>query len=495
MCPGRLQSFSLINLVTDLRAKIIDTITRLLLFRKRTSLILLLVMSLASAAIIVVNNYSVRVLSSVRAYVNGESQYSKGQKDASAFLINYISFHNPTDYTAFRNSIAIPLGDHTARVTLMTHPSDIKLIKEGLLAGKNHPEDIDNIIWLFDNFKSLAMFKKVVHIWGEADKKVAYLDRISATVRAEMRKGNMSEAEKKAMITAINKNSAALTIQAQMFSDTLGDISRKLNTYVFAANVLITLIIVFCSLTSAAIMIRNLSKSRKKIIEQNEKLQLINAGLDKFVYNVTHDLRSPLASIMGLINLMDDETDLEQIKEYTLLMKESLERQDRFINEMLIFIKSKHTGVNKTECSLNNIVDNVIAQNSHHNGGKPVNFYKELELTQIQSDALKLQVILNNLVSNSIKYSDAQKPEQWVKVKSYRSDKQVVIEVEDNGLGIRPKDQDRIFDKFYMSGDNKKSSGIGLYLVKDAVTQLDGKIEVQSEPGVSSQFRVMIPFS
>ena len=230
-------------------------------------------------------------------------------------------------------------------------------------------------------------------------------------------------------------------------------------------------------------------------MEQNEKLQLINAGLDKFVFNVTHDLRSPLASIMGLINLMDDETDLEQIKEYTIMIKESLERQDRFINEMLSFIKSKHTGVNRTECSLSSIVDNVIAQNSHHNGGRRVHFYKELELTQIQSDALKLQVILNNLVSNSIKYSDAKKAEQWVKVKSYRHDKEVVIEVEDNGLGIRPKDQDRIFDKFYMSGDNKKSSGIGLYLVKDAVTQLDGKIEVRSELGVCSKFKVIIPFS
>jgi signal transduction histidine kinase len=137
----------------------------------------------------------------------------------------------------------------------------------------------------------------------------------------------------------------------------------------------------------------------------------------------------------------------------------------------------------------------VIAQNNYQNGGKAVRFYKELELTQIQSDALKLQVILNNLVSNSIKYSDKKKPEQWVKVKSYRADEEVVIEVEDNGLGIRQKDQDRIFDKFYMSGDNKKSSGIGLYLVKDAVTQLNGKIEVRSEPGVCSKFRVIIPFS
>ena len=478
-----------------MKGRVINSINDLLAFRKRTSLILLLVMSLASAGIIVVNIYSVKILSGARAYVNGESEYSKGQKDASAYLINYITFHNKSDYFAFKNSIAIPKGDHVARIGLMTPPVDHKLVSQGFLAGKNHPEDIDNMIWLFETFKNVSMFERAIQIWTEGDEMINDLDQIGTAARAEIVRGGMSDDEKKAMIAAINNNSAALTVKEQAFSETLGNISRQINTYVFAANVFITLIIVFCSLTSAAIMIRTLSNSKKKIIEQNEKLQLINAGLDKFVFNVTHDLRSPLASIMGLINLMDDETDLEQIKEYTLMIKESLERQDRFINEMLTFIKSKHTGVSKTECSLNNIVDNVIAQNSHHNGGKRVNFYKELELTQIQSDALKLQVILNNLVSNSIKYSDAKKPEQWVKVKSYRSDKEMVIEVEDNGLGIRPKDQDRIFDKFYMSGDNKKSSGIGLYLVKDAVTQLDGKIEVRSEPGVCSKFRVTIPFS
>lgn len=478
-----------------MKGKIIDTINGLLAVRKRTSLILLLVMGLASAAIIVVNIYSVRILSSARAYVNGESEYSKGQKDASAYLINYIALHNKSDYFAFKKAIAIPKGDRAARTGLMARPTDRGMAKSGFLAGKNHPEDVDNMIWLFTTFQKIPMFRKAIETWTAGDEMIDDLDRIGAAAHAGIIKGRMSEDERKAMIAAINRNSAALTIKEEAFSETLGSISRQINAYVFAANVIITLIIVFCSLTSAAIMIRILSNSKKKIIEQNEKLQLINAGLDKFVFNVTHDLRSPLASIMGLVNLMDGETDLEQIKEYTLMMKESLERQDRFINEMLDFIKSKHTGVSKTECSLSNIVDNVIAQNSHRDGGKRVHFYKELELTQVQSDALKLQVILNNLVSNSIKYSDAKKAEQWVKVKSYRHDKEVVIEVEDNGLGIRLKDQDRIFDKFYMSGDNKKSSGIGLYLVKDAVTQLDGKIEVRSELGVSSKFRVIIPFS
>jgi signal transduction histidine kinase len=253
------------------------------------------------------------------------------------------------------------------------------------------------------------------------------------------------------------------------------------------------MIIIISSLLFAAIMIRNLANSKKMIIEQNDNLQVINAGLDKFVYNVTHDLRSPLASLSGLLDLIDDETNLDQIREYTLMMKDSLERQDKFINEMLTFIKSKHSGVIVRECSLADIVDNVIMQNSYSNDGREVKFYKEVELDTIESDALKIQVILNNLVSNSIKYSDNKKPERWVKVRTYRRASEAVIEVADNGIGIRQKDQERIFDMFYMSGENKRSSGIGLYLVKDAVTQLNGKIEVRSEPGVSSTFLVSFP--
>jgi signal transduction histidine kinase len=452
-------------------------------------------MGLASATIIVVNLYSVRILSSARAYVNGESEYSKGQKDASAYLTSYIYMGKEADFEAFGRSIAIPKGDHVARLALSSTPANYEQARRGFLAAKNHPDDIANMIWLFKSFSHLDMFNKAIRIWTAGDEMIHELDQIGELAHTKISSGKISEQEKKTMILAINRNSALLTIKEDAFSDTLGNISRRINLYVFIANVLITLVIVFSSLSAAAIMIRNLSNSKKKIIEQNESLQVINAGLDKFVFNVTHDLRSPLAALVGLIGLIDDETDLDQIKEYTLMMKESLEKQDRFINEMLTFIKSKHTGVNKTECSLTSIVDNVIAQNNYHRGGKEVRFYKELELTEIQTDALKLQVILNNLVSNSIKYSDAKKPEQWVKVKSYRADAQAVIEVEDNGLGIRQKDQERIFDKFYMSGDNKRSSGIGLYLVKDAVTQLNGKIEVRSEPGLSSKFRVIIPFS
>jgi signal transduction histidine kinase len=459
---------------------------------RKKALALLLIVVLASAAMIVMNYYTIRILSSARAYISGESQYSKGQKDASANLINYIYLENDADYTAFENDISIPMGDRVARIALSSTHND-QQAKEGFLQGKSDPKDIDEMVWLFKKFQHLAMFQKAIRIWTSGDRMLNNLHQLGLLSHQKITSGKISAAEKKSLILSISNISAELTIREQAFSDTLGTISRTINLYVFIADVLVTLVIVISSLSFAGIMIRNLDKSKIKIIEQNDNLQVINAGLDKFVFNLTHDLRSPLVALIGLIDLIDDETDMEQIKEYTLMMKESLEKQDLFINEMLTFIKSKHSGLIKKECSLKTIIDNVVTQNHHRNGGKEIHFYKEVELNEIESDGLKLQVILNNLVSNSVKYSDRKKEEQWVKVKTYLVKTDAVIEVEDNGLGIRQKDQERIFDKFYMSGDNKQSSGIGLYLVKDAVTQMNGRIEVKSEAGLYSKFIISIP--
>lgn len=452
---------------------------------------MLLIVVLASAAMIVTNYYTIKILNSTRAYINGESQYSKGQKDASAHLINYIYLGNPADYTAFEKYISIPEGDHIARNALKG--GDLQSARKGFLQAMNHPDDIDDMIWFFGAFKNVALFNRAVGIWVAGDAMVDQLRETGTQAQQKIVAGKISAAEKKAMIESINNISGGLTIKERDFSDTLGVLCRIIKSYIFIADVLIILVIVISSLSYAGIMIRDLHGSQRKVVEQNENLQVINAGLDKFVFNVTHDLRSPLVSMVGLIDLIDEETDLAQIKAYTLMMKESLEKQERFVHEMLTFVKSKHTGLVKKVCDLGQIIDNVFSQNPSHAKGKTVKFFKDAELCKIESDALKIQVILNNLVTNSVKYCDPNKDEQWVKVKTCQHKNEAVIEVEDNGLGIRKNDQERIFDKFYMSGDNKRSSGIGLYLVKDAVTQMNGRIEVKSEPGLYTIFIISIP--
>jgi signal transduction histidine kinase len=475
-----------------LKDKINHTVARLKLLKKKISFILLIIVIGASAAIMVINYYTIRILSGARSYINGESQYSKGQKDASAHLINYIYLQNETDYFSFEKDISVPIGDRIARMALSSN-NDNRDAEKGFLIGKNNRADIDDMVWLFNRFQHLAMFEKAIGIWTDGDAMVKKLHQLGLQSHQRIIGKKISAAEKKSLILSISNISEQLTVKERAFSDTLGAICRTINMDVFIANVLISLIIVVSLLLYFGILIRNLANSKKKIIEQNNSLQLINAGLDKFVFNVTHDLRSPLASLLGLINLVDEENNPTQIKSYTLFMKNSLEKQDQFIHEMLVAIKDKRLVAIKEECNLLNIIDSVIAQNKYRRDGREVCFYKELELHKINSDPLTLKVILNNLVSNSIKYSDTKKPEQWVRVKTHLAKVNAVIEVEDNGVGIKKADQQRIFDEFYQSGDNKRSSGVGLYLVKDAVTKLNGSIEVKSEPGLYSKFIISIP--
>ncbi len=144
-----------------------NTIDGLTSLRKKTVLILLLVMGMASAAIIVVNYYSIKILSGTRAYINGESEYSKGQKDASAYLINYIYFENERDYTAFEGAISIPKGDRVARLALSSSNINVEIARAGFLKGKNHPEDVNDMIWFFKNFNGLGLFQKAIGIWQD----------------------------------------------------------------------------------------------------------------------------------------------------------------------------------------------------------------------------------------------------------------------------------------------------------------------------------------
>ena len=455
---------------------------------------LLLIVVFASAIMIIMNYYTIRILSAARAYINGESQYSKGQKDASTCLLNYIYLENEADYDAFSRNIDIPSGDSIARVALLSK-TDVKEGFNGFLKGKNRPEDINDMIWLFNNFKRLEAFEKAIQIWTSADSMVSQLRLLGRQVHKKITAGQMSAAEKKSFILSINNVSGKLTEKEQSFSNVLGVICRAINRDIFIINGLIILVILTSSLSYAGIMINNLSRSQKKVIKQNDNLQAINAALDNFVFNVAHDLRSPLASMTGLINLIEDEQDPETIKAYSQMIKKSLDKQDQFIREMLSYIKSKDTGTgaNKTESSLLTIVDNVLSHFHCSNDGKRVNFYKEVELDRVSCDPLKVQVILNNLVSNSIKYSDPDKKEQWVKIKTYQSDTDVVVEVEDNGIGIRECESARIFDKFYSARPDSKSTGIGLFLVKDAVTKMNGSIELKSEFGLRTKFKVKIP--
>ncbi|MGN6396858.1 MAG: sensor histidine kinase [Mucilaginibacter sp.] len=456
---------------------------------KKVIIALSVIVLAATAAIAVTHYYSVKILSASRAYTNFESQYSKGEKDASRHLLSYIYSHEETDFLLFKNDITIPRGDSIAREALL-RGLDFKIARIGFLMGGNHPDDLPELGWFFEHFQHTDFFKKAIQSWQKSDVLVAQLNATGTKAHADISAGKTIDAD--SLILQINTISDNLTIHQQNFASLVGVTSRMVDHYVFIADIVISIIIISAIVLLAGLMLKKLHASKKVIIDQNQALVNLNERINKFVYSVTHDLRSPLTSLSGLVSVLEKEKDIHKVPEYTEMMRESIQLQDNYIKEVLNSIRTNNI-YDAQLCNLNEIVHDVIAQNSFFAGGEKVKFLSELEVWEVRCNSTDLKTIFNNLVSNAIKYADFSKPEQWVKVKSYREGDNCLIEVEDNGIGIQPAQRNNIFKKYFKSGTNKKSMGLGLYFVKQAIEQMNGTIAVKSSPGYGTSFIVSLP--
>jgi signal transduction histidine kinase len=114
-------------------------------------------------------------------------------------------------------------------------------------------------------------------------------------------------------------------------------------------------------------------------------------------------------------------------------------------------------------------------------------------LDNVYTDMLRIKMIISNLISNAIKYSDGRKPQMTISIKTMEFQNNIVIEVADNGIGIDKKHLEKIYDMFFVGTNTSNGSGLGLYILKQNVEKLNGRVEVQSEIHVGTKFTVFIP--
>lgn len=140
----------------------------------RKGWVLLAIILLSSAILIVVNYYTIKTTTAVRAYVNGESLYSKGQNVATRHLILYITEEKEIHYDLFKEHIRVPVGDRIAREELSAEGKE-DTAYHGFIQGKNHTDDVNNMIWLFKYFKDISFMRDAIEIWTDADQLIAKL--------------------------------------------------------------------------------------------------------------------------------------------------------------------------------------------------------------------------------------------------------------------------------------------------------------------------------
>ncbi|MBX2843082.1 MAG: PAS domain S-box protein [Flammeovirgaceae bacterium] len=238
-----------------------------------------------------------------------------------------------------------------------------------------------------------------------------------------------------------------------------------------------------------------LRKTQEQAIKNhNEGLKKTNQELDNFVYRVSHDLRAPIASSLGLITLARSEKSDSKLQEYLDLQEKSLFRLDEFIRDILNYSRNSRMELKMEEINFAELIEETF-QNYHYlEEAKNVERILEINQTDVfYSDIRRLSVILNNLLSNALRFSNSYIDNSWIKVTINSNSENATIEISDNGIGIKPEHISKIFKMFYRATDVKKGSGLGLYIVKESIEKLAGKITVQSDVNKGTEFTITIP--
>ncbi len=247
-------------------------------------------------------------------------------------------------------------------------------------------------------------------------------------------------------------------------------------------------------MVGSIIKIHDRKVAEERIKKQNRMLEKTNLELDNFVYSASHDIRSPLTSILGLINISSKTNDKAEINECLHLMKSRVHRLDEFIEDILDFSKNIHVDIKLREINLNFFIDEILKGQDFGDS------FEKLEVKlllssdfEVISDPLRLKIILKNLISNSCKFSNPRNESSWLSISALRVDGNFQLIIEDNGEGIRDELQDKVFDMFYRASEKSKGSGLGLYIVKEMIEKLNGTIKLNSIYGKGSQFIIELP--
>ena len=237
-----------------------------------------------------------------------------------------------------------------------------------------------------------------------------------------------------------------------------------------------------------------LSEKNKKIEEQNSDLKRLNDELDIFVYRTSHDLRAPIVSVLGLINLARVEDNKTKLHSYFDLQEKTLWKLENFVNDLLIYSRNTRIEVVREKIDFNNLMEDALQLHSHLGNYEKIEKIVEIDQQNtFISDPKRISVILNNLISNAIRYSNPYQHAPYLRISIFTDAQKALIEVSDNGLGIAQKHISKIFDMFYRGDTQSKGSGLGLFIVKDTVTKLQGEIKVTSEVNQGTTFKITLP--
>jgi len=226
-------------------------------------------------------------------------------------------------------------------------------------------------------------------------------------------------------------------------------------------------------------------KTEKELVETNQEL-------DTFFYKASHDLKGPLASVMGIVNLARLENSDPLNEKYFTMIETSVKRLDRTLLDLIELARTRKGTSKLSQINIMSMVQDILHSLRHLPDFGSINFEVKIDhLLELKADKVLVLSVFQNLIHNAINYCNQDSPH--VKIKVEKHDNGIQLQIIDNGHGIPEGIRDRVFEMFYRGHPDSTGSGLGLFIVKNALEKMKGNISFESEVGKGTTFTINIP--
>lgn len=223
---------------------------------------------------------------------------------------------------------------------------------------------------------------------------------------------------------------------------------------------------------------------------QELSLQKLSNDLDTFIYHASHDLRAPLTSIMGLLNLMDIGEGLDN-KQYSLLIRNRVTHLDQLLKDLSVIAFNSHSEINNERVFVKEEI-NFILRDFLENKKIEVRLDVDPDI-DFASDIVRFRTIVKNIISNAVKYYNQMEKVSFINIVAKVLQGKLIINIEDNGIGIEAEQMQKIYNMFHRGHSSLSGVGLGLYIVRSMVDKLGGTIHISSIMGKGTQVRIELP--
>ncbi|MGM9491813.1 sensor histidine kinase [Ideonella sp. YS5] len=439
-----------------------------------------------------------QLLSAVRAFVGGESLWSKSRSTAVAQLRVYADTASPAAFSRFEAALDVPLGDREAREALDAEHVDVQEARNGFLRGGNDAGDVDGMIWLYRLFSRSPLMQEAVIDWRAGDQLIGELRLEGHALRQRLQQSSpLPQAEAAQVHRRLDQLDAQLVAREKHFSESLGQASRATLLLLEVAVVALALLMGASVLSGAARRLKRNDELTRLALEKDAAERVARARME-FLSRLSHELRTPLNAVLGFSQLMlnDGEQALpagavERTRHIVAAGTHLLHLVEDVLDVTRIDAGQVRVQVQEVEpwpvlrAALNQVEPQREAL------GIAIEASLPSEPMKVRADAARLEQVFVNLLTNGCKYN---RPGGRLEVAHRVEEGRLWIDFSDQGQGMEADEIETLFQPFKRLTRHWRieGTGLGLVIVKLLMAQMGGTIAVASRPGQGSTFSVCL---